>query len=156
MLYPEYAAGIRIPLDIAATYYIHWLEGGYMNEACANALGPKRAQCWDVDVLQPYLRTSLFVAQNQFDSEQVCAPLLLPAGWGCVGLGRDVVSRTGPLTRRRVPVPTAAQRNGAAPPDRGTARMQSVLVPSKRHRKGFHGRLQVAHCRVTSKVPRRR
>jgi hypothetical protein len=73
-LYEEYAVGIRVPFDKLAADYVHWLEGGFMNEVCAAAmvaLGKPKSLCWDISVVQKYLKTPLFVAENQIDSNQV-------------------------------------------------------------------------------------
>lgn len=70
-LFEEFAVGIRIPFDKLASDYVHWLEGGFMNQACAAALGEKKSLCWDISVVQKYLKTPLFVAQNQIDAQQV-------------------------------------------------------------------------------------
>ena len=77
-LYPVYAVGLKIPFDLFATDYVHLLEGGYMNADCAKALGKDKARCWDVGVLQHYLKTPLFVAQNRVDQNQVNDELLCP------------------------------------------------------------------------------
>ena len=69
-LYEEYILGIRLPFDKFATDYVNWLEGGFMNEACAAALGDRKRFCWDISVVQKYLKTPLFVAQNQIDEQQ--------------------------------------------------------------------------------------
>jgi hypothetical protein len=77
-IFPEYVLGVRVPFDKFATDYVHWLEGGFMNAACADALGDKKELCWDVSVVQRFLKTPLFVAENQIDQQQLSDELLCP------------------------------------------------------------------------------
>ena len=45
----------------------------------AKALGKKlQHRCWDAMVAQQYIKTPLFVAQNQFDNNQIPDELLCP------------------------------------------------------------------------------
>lgn len=77
-LYEEWAVGLRVPFDFFATDAVHFIELGYVNEECEAALGKKSKQCWDVNVVQKYLATPFFVAQNQLDSNQISDELLCP------------------------------------------------------------------------------
>ena len=44
-LYEEWAVGLRIPFDFFATDTVHFIELGYVNQACEAALGKKSKQC---------------------------------------------------------------------------------------------------------------
>eukprot|EP00039_Didymoeca_costata_P019489 m.337730 g.337730 ORF g.337730 m.337730 type:complete len:396 (+) comp18219_c0_seq1:106-1293(+) len=80
ILYPVFAVGLHIPFDLFGAAYAHIIEGGYVNEACAKALGSEKQRCWDVNVVQKYIKTPLFVAQNILDQNQIDDVLLCPDG----------------------------------------------------------------------------
>ena len=75
--FETFALGSRAPFDFFAAGYVKWLEGGYVNEACAAAVTPP-SRCWDVSVAAEYLKTPLFIAQNAVDQNQAADELLCP------------------------------------------------------------------------------
>jgi hypothetical protein len=50
----------------------------YLNPKCV-ASEPHKDRCWDASVVQQYIKTPLFVAQNMYDQNQINDILLCPA-----------------------------------------------------------------------------
>eukprot|EP00656_Telonema_subtile_P039862 TRINITY_DN44948_c0_g1_i2.p1 TRINITY_DN44948_c0_g1~~TRINITY_DN44948_c0_g1_i2.p1 ORF type:complete len:387 (+),score=77.55 TRINITY_DN44948_c0_g1_i2:178-1338(+) len=64
------------PFDAIGSLYVQLLDGGFVDESCLAAEGHHPARCWDAAVLSKYVETPLFVAENQFDSNQLNSFLL--------------------------------------------------------------------------------
>jgi len=78
-LFETFALGSKVPFDLFATAYVSLIQNAYIPPACAAALGDKlKHRCWDVNVLQNYITTPLFVAQNLADSNQINDELFCP------------------------------------------------------------------------------
>eukprot|EP00039_Didymoeca_costata_P023992 m.8921 g.8921 ORF g.8921 m.8921 type:complete len:400 (+) comp3973_c0_seq1:26-1225(+) len=76
--YNMYAKGKRIPFDLFATGYVNMIQHGYTDPSCAKALGNQKARCWNIDILQKYISTPLFIGQDNIDSNQIHAELGCP------------------------------------------------------------------------------
>merc|ERR1711998_446848 len=51
---------------------------GWADESCKEALGLEAYKCGSIGVVYPYIKTPLFVLENQFDYEQIFGELKLP------------------------------------------------------------------------------
>eukprot|EP00039_Didymoeca_costata_P019664 m.338438 g.338438 ORF g.338438 m.338438 type:complete len:399 (-) comp18422_c0_seq1:95-1291(-) len=78
ILFPMYAIGSRVPFDFLASIGAQIIDGGYLNPACTRALGKQKFRCWDINVVQKYIKTPLFIAQNILDQNQIDDILLCP------------------------------------------------------------------------------
>eukprot|EP00747_Dinoflagellata_sp_TGD_P208494 gnl/TRDRNA2_/TRDRNA2_81977_c0_seq1.p1 gnl/TRDRNA2_/TRDRNA2_81977_c0~~gnl/TRDRNA2_/TRDRNA2_81977_c0_seq1.p1 ORF type:complete len:422 (-),score=60.78 gnl/TRDRNA2_/TRDRNA2_81977_c0_seq1:118-1383(-) len=75
VLFEEFSLGVTKPFEGIAASYCHALEGGFLQEDCVagerNKAGGKISRCFDVMKVMPYVRTPLFIIENQFDMLQI-------------------------------------------------------------------------------------